>query len=256
MPASINIKILGIGGALNVGLPYNSFLLNDTVLCETPPDIMLSLQQNQVDLASIRSVYVSHLHGDHTFGLPFLILSAWFLHFRYLRELSFTIIGPKGIEDLTKELLIRAFTADHPCFGWMKIFCSFSEIDESSRPVLIPSWETALFRLNHMVETYGFSLSKPDSKMAFAYVADTMWCEAIPNVLNHSPEIVLIDLNGQEDEPNPVHLSVAELQAKALPLTGDGTQYYGTHVKEIFHSSIACIKCARPGMVIPLSGSA
>ena len=39
----MKIKILGNGGAINDGLPYNSFAINGTLLCETPPDIMLSM---------------------------------------------------------------------------------------------------------------------------------------------------------------------------------------------------------------------
>lgn len=252
MAASINIKILGIGGALNSGLPYNAFLLNETVLCEAPPDVMLSLQQNRVDLWSIQTIFLSHLHGDHTFGLPFLILSAWFLDFKDERQLSLNIIGPRGIEAHTRGLVISAFTEHHPCLEWMNTQCIFLEVDESASPEFIPGWEVSLFGLKHMVETYGFSLRRPGRKPAFAYVADTMWCDAIQTVLEGCPEIVLIDLNGQDDEPNPVHLSITELQAKALPITGERTHYYGTHVKEVFESDLACVTCARPGMVIPL----
>ena len=39
----MNIRMLGTGGAINNGLPYNSFIINEDLLIETPPDIMISL---------------------------------------------------------------------------------------------------------------------------------------------------------------------------------------------------------------------
>ena len=42
LPA-MEITILGTGGGVNAGLPYNAFLIDDSFLCETPPDIMLTV---------------------------------------------------------------------------------------------------------------------------------------------------------------------------------------------------------------------
>jgi ribonuclease BN (tRNA processing enzyme) len=68
----MRIQVLGNGGAINEGLPYSSFVVDGILLCETPPDIMLSLHKHAIEISSIKTVYISHLHGDHTFGLPFL----------------------------------------------------------------------------------------------------------------------------------------------------------------------------------------
>lgn len=35
----ITITILGNGGGLNQGLPYNAFLINENLLVEAPPDV-------------------------------------------------------------------------------------------------------------------------------------------------------------------------------------------------------------------------
>ena len=91
------IKILGNGGAINDGLAYNAFAINGTLLCETPPDIMLSINKNSIDLASIDRIYISHLHGDHIFGLPFLILSAFFEDVAFVVILGTAIITTVGV---------------------------------------------------------------------------------------------------------------------------------------------------------------
>ncbi len=248
----MKIKILGNGGAINDGLPYNAFIINQTLLCEMPPDIMLSLNQNNIEISSINTIYISHLHGDHTFGLVFFILSAWFLYFKDNKSLSYTIIGPQGLEKMAETLIVDAFTTHHPCLEWMKKYCSFLEINASSEPTLLAGYQTSIFELDHLVETYGFLLSHKDNRVEFAYVADTKWCEAIRTVLKSQPQIVLIDLNGDEDDPAPVHLSMTDLQQQALPITGENTHYYGTHLKEEFDSPIPCLRCAKPGLEIIL----
>ncbi len=248
----MKIKILGNGGAINVGLPYNAFVLNGTLLCETPPDIMLSVNNNCIELSSINTIYISHLHGDHIFGLPFLILSAFFLHTTNNKRLSFKIIGPEGLKMMAEDLVVSAFSSKHPCFKWMKEFCIFLEIDETSRPDLVNGFKTSIFKLDHLIDTYGFSLTHRDNCLDFAYIADTLWCESVHTVLSQKPKIVLIDLNGKEDDPAPIHLSIKDLRKNAIPLTGKETQYYGTHLKEEFESTISCVKCAKPGMEINL----
>ena len=248
----MNIKILGNGGAVNDGLPYNAFIIDDILLCETPPDIMLSIHRNCIELPSIDTIYISHLHGDHVFGLPFLILSAFFLHAGADKRLAFTIVGPEGLEKMAERLVASAFTSNHPCFEWMKTYCTFLEITESSKPDLIHGFQTSIFKLDHQIDTYGFSLENRDKRIEFAYVADTRWCESVRAVLNNQPRIVLIDLNGKDDDPEPVHISMSELSQKAIPITGKNTQYYGTHLKEEFNSNIPFIKCAKPGMIIRL----
>jgi len=248
------IKILGNGGALNDGLPYNAFVIDKTLLCEAPPDIMPSIQRQGIDLAAIDTIYISHLHGDHTFGLPFLILSAFSISAGSGRKPAFRIVGPQGLQEMTQHLVAAAFTESHPCYPWMQAHCTFEEIDETARPKLVKGLQTSIFKLDHMVETFGFSLARGDQRIVFAYVADTVWCASLQSVLQRRPEVVLIDLNGADEDPNPVHLSQKDLKEKAIPITGAHTRYVGTHLKSEFISAIDGLACAAPGMEIALCG--
>jgi hypothetical protein len=106
--------------------------------------------------------------------------------------------------------------------------------------------------VDHSIETYGFSLAREDNSIDFAYVPDTLWCESVHIMLGNKPRVVLIDLNGKDDDPVPVHLSIGDLRQKAIPLTGTKTEYIGTHLKDEFNSTISCLQCAKPGMEINL----
>ncbi len=113
-------------------------------------------------------------------------------------------------------------------------------------------FQTSIFKLDHLIDTYGFSLAHEESSVDFAYIADTLWCESVHNVLIHEPRVVLIDLNGKDNDPEPVHLSIGDLRQKAIPLTGRKTKYFGTHLKQEFNTTISCLSCAKPGMEINL----
>src|SRR5690606_3199231 len=61
----------------------------------------MQLRKYRVKFSRIRHIFISHLHGDHFFGLPGLIST-----FRLLgREAELHIYGPKGIKEAILLLL-------------------------------------------------------------------------------------------------------------------------------------------------------
>lgn len=243
----MRIRMLGAGGAVSEGLSYNSFLIGGSVLCEAPPDIMVSLGRQGAGCTGITTVYVSHFHGDHCFGLPFLLLNIFFHSIRDARIRELTIIAPRGIGDRTRELCALALGGDHPCVRWVGETCRFVEINTESRVELLPGYNADFFPTEHFVETHGFLLSR-NQKPIFAYVPDTLWCPSVARMLARKPPAVLIDLNGERVDPAPVHLSEAELVERALPITGSQTRYYGTHLKRHKESALQLLSYVREGM--------
>jgi phosphoribosyl 1,2-cyclic phosphodiesterase len=241
----LTLTIIGNGGCLNAGLPYNAFLLNDHILVEAPPDIMLSLNTLHLALQPIDTIFISHLHGDHTFGLPFLMINKW-LASQQQQTTPITIFGPQGIAHYTQHLVEYAFTPAHPCYAWMLQNVTFSTVTNQSEI----TWDTLsvrCFGLQHLVETYGFLLTQQQNSL-FAYIADTSWCPAVDRILAHNPRTVLMDMNGL----NQVHIAITDVLAKGLPLTGTQTEYYGTHLAAEFVSPHPAIICAKPGARIEL----
>ena len=56
---------------------------------------------------NLRTLFLTHLHSDHTVGLPDLILSAWTLE----REVPLEVYGPPGTQAMVDHLL-AAYAAD------------------------------------------------------------------------------------------------------------------------------------------------
>lgn len=245
---SLRIKIIGNGGCLNRGLAYNSFLVGTRFLAEAPPDIMASLQTRGADLDAIDTVYLSHLHGDHAFGLPFLIINKWVRELEELVPGRLTVLGPAGIAEHTRLLTEAAFTTSHPCYAWLLEKVTFHEIGVDFHWE-VEGLELSCFALRHIMETYGFLLSR-DGAPVFAYVADTRWGRAVEALLRRQVPCVLMDMNGGGGN---IHVSPAEALEKALPITGEGTTYYGTHLGEEFAPPHPLIRCATPGLEIDLT---
>ncbi len=56
----------------------------------------MALRKNSIKFSRIKHIFISHLHGDHVYGLIGLISTFCLLS----RESELTIYGPKGIKEL------------------------------------------------------------------------------------------------------------------------------------------------------------
>lgn len=107
----------------------------------------VQLRRYKVKFSRIRHVFISHLHGDHFFGLVGLIST-----FRLLgREAELNIYGPKGIKEaITLQLKLGKSWTNYPLY--------FHELD-SNVPQLIyedDSLSVTTIPLDHRVYTNGF----------------------------------------------------------------------------------------------------
>lgn len=245
----MRIKILGNGGALNDGLPYNSFMVDDYLLAEAPPDIMNSLFREKTDLSKIRIIYISHYHGDHYFGLPFLLLRLFFDFTASPFDYRIQIAGPENIKGKTKEICSLALGETHPVNKWIDGFITFIDLGPGSTINMKDDTCLKTFSMNHFTETYGFSLRIND-KSVFAYFADTLWSDELLSEIKLFPRVILADLNGEPSDPVKVHMSEEDIVKNALPVSGDRIVYYGTHLKRQKWSALGQIKYVQPGDLI------
>lgn len=71
---------------------------------------LIGLRQQEIDPNTIDAVLLSHLHGDHCGGVPFLLMDAML---GSKRERPLTIIGPEGIESHIRQLQAALFPGSH-----------------------------------------------------------------------------------------------------------------------------------------------
>jgi metal-dependent hydrolase (beta-lactamase superfamily II) len=246
---NINIHFLGNGGFISKGLPYNSFLLNDNFLIESPPDNMVSLHNQKIDISKINKIFLSHFHGDHYFGMPFFTLNLMNLYMELGQpKLSrIDLIGPRNIRNYILEIQRIAVSPDNPSIKWIDQIYNFQEIDESSTYSFDVATRMIFHKMSHEKETYGFSIIQ-NNKYRMTYFPDTCWDDSFISILNHKPKYVICDLNSTSNDKIKVHMSELDIVEKAIPITGNETKYIGTHIREDRSSRNKYITYAKAGM--------
>ena len=104
--ADLELTFIGSGNAfVREGACWNGFVANGRYLFEAPPQALMALNRLGIDPNAIDAVVLSHHHGDHLLGLPFLLL-----HWKYLgRTTPVTIVGPPETEDVVREISRRTY---------------------------------------------------------------------------------------------------------------------------------------------------
>ena len=111
----------------------------------------LQLRKNKIKFNSIEDVFISHLHGDHYFGLPGLILTFNLLG----REKPLNIFGPKGIKEIITLLMKLGKT-------WTNYKLNFIELNSIKPQVILNknNFTVTTIPLYHGIYTNGFLFRK------------------------------------------------------------------------------------------------
>ena len=95
---AMNITFLGSGDALGSGGRFQACLGiragPDHLLLDCGASSLIAMRRFGIDPAAVDAVIVSHLHGDHFGGIPFLVLAGQFGR----RTRPLRIAGPPGVE--------------------------------------------------------------------------------------------------------------------------------------------------------------
>ncbi|MRX65467.1 ribonuclease Z [Maribacter luteus] len=120
---------------------------NHMILIDCGEGTQVQLRKHKVKFSRINHIFISHLHGDHFFGLPGLIST-----FRLLgRDKELHIYGPKGIKEVITLMLKLGDS-------WTNYPLLFHELT-SKEPELVFEDEKITVEtipLNHRVYTNGY----------------------------------------------------------------------------------------------------
>src|SRR2546429_2859649 len=118
----MRLTIVGSGDAFGSGGRFNAcFFLEPakgTLLVDFGASSLVALKARGLDPDRIDGIVLSHLHGDHFGGLPFLLLDAQFLS---RRERPLLIAGPPRTRarlDALLEVFFPGATSNKWRFAW------------------------------------------------------------------------------------------------------------------------------------------
>lgn len=120
---------------------------NNLFLIDCGEGTQVQLRKNKVKFSRINRIFISHLHGDHFFGLPGLIST-----FRLLgRDKEMHIYGPKGIKEAITLLLKLGDS-------WTNFHIHFHELTSKKSELIFEDDQLTVetIPLQHRIYTNGF----------------------------------------------------------------------------------------------------
>lgn len=173
------VTILGSGAALPIGSRRCSAqVLNIAgfkLLIDCAEATQDRIRYNRLKLQSLSTILISHLHGDHFFGLPGLLST---MHLCGRTE-PVAIVAPKGARQVIETTF--ELTGNHVGFP-----IEWSEMDfaEGEQRVFANHRCTVdAFPLDHSVPDYGFRITEVPRNTAlplsYAYCCDTAYDERL-----------------------------------------------------------------------------
>lgn len=120
---------------------------NELVLIDCAEGTQVELRRNKIRFSKINHIFISHLHGDHFYGLVGLISSFSLLH----REKALHVYGPKGI----KEIILLQLKYSK---AWTSYPLYFHELNSSQPQRILENDRITVdtIPLDHRVYTNGF----------------------------------------------------------------------------------------------------
>ncbi|MDC6367014.1 MULTISPECIES: ribonuclease Z [Flavobacteriaceae] len=139
---------------------------NHLFLIDCGEGTQVQLRKYKVKFTRIKHIFISHLHGDHFFGLPGLIST-----FRLLgRDSELHIYGPKGIKEaITLFLKLGDSWTNYPLI--------FHELNSKDSELLFEDEKVSVYTipLNHRVYTNGFLFKEKTAQRTLNVEAATKY---------------------------------------------------------------------------------
>jgi ribonuclease BN (tRNA processing enzyme) len=233
----------GSGGRLQACIHLSGPGLPAPVLLDCGATSLSALKRLGLDPGEVAAVFVSHLHGDHFGGLPFLILDGQFSR----RTRPLTIAGPPG----TARRLTEAMECLFPGSSTVQRDFDTRAIElEPGSATTVAGVTLSTWQARHPSGAPALMLRLNLSGRTLTYTGDTAWTSALADAAADAD--LLIAEAYYLDKQIPHHLSHADLRANMRQLSA--RRIIVTHMSAdmLDHQHESLFEPAHDGLVIGL----
>lgn len=221
----VEITFVGSGDAFGSGGRFQTCIRlrtdGRTALVDCGATSLTAMRTQGIDPGEVATVVVTHLHGDHFGGLPFLVLDGQFTR----RTAPLTVLGPVGTRDrlhLAMEALYPGSTGVRRRFAVDVVELDGAGGTHRDGPLTVRSWE-----VDHPSGAPALAVRVDAGGRAFGYSGDTAWTPALTSAATGADVFACEAYTW--DEPVGYHLDYRtlrehedELPARRLVLTHMG----------------------------------
>ncbi|MGH8519792.1 MAG: MBL fold metallo-hydrolase, partial [Panacagrimonas sp.] len=191
-------------------------------LFDAPPTLLPHLNKLGKDAGDIEAVFISHFHGDHFFGLPFLLLEYAEMKPR-VKDL--TIVGPPGIAKRSRSVTDLAFSnVFRKDRGYHLTFVEAKD----ARGGDAGGAHYFAREVQHVpnLEAFGYRVSIDGRTIA--YSGDTAMCDALVPLADGADAFVL-ECSCWNDRCGPIHLTPDDVLSLRAQIS-KSTKFIITHM--------------------------
>jgi len=244
----MDVQFVGSGDAFGSGGRAQTCIRlaagGQVLLVDCGATSLAALRAQRLDPGEVAAVVVSHLHGDHFGGLPFLILDGQFSH----RSAPLLVAGPPGIRARLTEAMETLFPGSSRAHRRFPV--QVTELAPDGTPARLGAASVRGWQVEHACGAPPLALRVEFGGVSFAYSGDTQWTPVLAEPARGA------DLLAVEaytfDRPIRYHLDyqtlrahLGELRANRLVLTHMSAAMLG-------RLTDADLPAAYDGMVIDL----
>lgn len=223
----MQLTVVGCGDAFGAGcrLQTSFYVKSDssTFLIDCGATTLVGLNRLGLSPNDIDTVFLSHLHGDHFAGLPWILI-----HAKYVgqRTRPLVIAGPETVEERFRALTEALYpgTLD----GGLNFDLIFREYQERT-PLTVNGVTVTPFQVHHPSSAPPYALRFDIDGRIVSFTGDTGWVDVLTEVA-HDADLFISECF-QYDVPMPMHLDYKtieenfdRLHAKRILLTHMGEE--------------------------------
>lgn len=247
-PAAVRVRFVGSGDSFGAGGRFQTCILVEapgTCFClDFGASSLIALAQQGVDHHGIDAILLTHLHGDHCGGVPFLLMDAM-LGARRTRAL--TIAGPRDTRARLGQLMEALFpgsAAMTPRFPlhWVEL--------EAGAATRVLGLTVVTEAARHTKETNPLALRVETAGKVVAYTGDGEWTDGLARI-GRGADLLIAECYFRE-KPVPWHLNYPEIAAHR----GEwgARRLILTHLSRemLAHAGSIPEECAHDGLVVEI----
>ena len=247
----MRLTVIGCGDAFGAGgslqTSFHVRAAGSTFLIDCGATTLIGMRRLGLQPNDIDTVFVTHLHGDHFGGLPWLLVDAIYSS---MRKRPLLVAGPRGIETrflTAAEALYPNLTTTRRDFE-----LRFIEYEER-RELPLGGVTVTPFEVKHPSGAPPYALRFAVDGKTVAFTGDTGWVEVLCEVAGGAD--LFISECFQYDVVLPIHLDYATIDVNYARL--DAKRVLLTHMGEAMLANTAKVDrarylIARDGMTLDL----